>query len=110
MKAKTNMEGKYIKKCADVAVAQTMKRCNLSEKDLRDEIDSLREEIDQEMRVNAETESWLRTHQTELEQQVDYWMEKYEKDVEKLQHELDVLKTSKSKDLQKLQDLAQTVS
>lgn len=39
MKAKSNMEGKYIKKCADVAVAQTQKRCMLSEKELKDEIE-----------------------------------------------------------------------
>ncbi len=39
MKAKTNMEGKYIKKCAEVAVAQTQKQCNLQEKELRDEIE-----------------------------------------------------------------------
>lgn len=39
MKAKTNMEGKYIKKCAEVAVAQTQKRCNMSEKDMKDEIE-----------------------------------------------------------------------
>lgn len=39
MKAKTNMEGKYIKKCAEVNVAQTQKRCTLAEKQLKDEID-----------------------------------------------------------------------
>lgn len=39
MKAKSSMEGKYIKKCADVAVAQTQKRCMLSEKELKDEIE-----------------------------------------------------------------------
>ena len=39
MKAKTNMEGKYIKKCAEVSVAQTQKRCNMSEKQLKDEIE-----------------------------------------------------------------------
>ena len=39
MKAKTNMEGKYIKKCAEVSMAQTQKRCNMSEKQLKDEIE-----------------------------------------------------------------------
>ena len=33
------MEGKYIKKCAEVSVAQTQKRCNIGEKDCRDEIE-----------------------------------------------------------------------
>ena len=39
MKAKTNMEGKYIKKCAEVSVAQTQKRCNMQENELKDEIE-----------------------------------------------------------------------
>lgn len=39
MKAKTNMEGKYIKKCAEVSVAQTQKKCTISEKDMKDQIE-----------------------------------------------------------------------
>lgn len=39
MKAKTNMEGKYIKKCAEVSVAQTQKKCSLSEKEMKDQIE-----------------------------------------------------------------------
>ncbi len=39
MKAKTSMEGKYIKKSAEVGVAQTQKRCNMAEKSMKDEIE-----------------------------------------------------------------------
>ena len=39
MKAKTNMEGKYIKKSAEVGVSQTQKKCTLAEKDMREEIE-----------------------------------------------------------------------
>ena len=38
MKAKTSMEGKYVKKVCDVSVAQTQKRCVMSEKALQNEI------------------------------------------------------------------------
>ena len=38
MKAKTSMEGKYIKKVAEVSVAQSQKKCVLTEKQMRDEI------------------------------------------------------------------------
>jgi len=38
VKAKTSMEGKYVKKVCDVSVAQTQKRCLMSEKALLDEI------------------------------------------------------------------------
>ena len=37
-------------------------------------------------------------------------MEKYEKDVDLKQHELDVLKASKAKDLERLQELTKLVS
>ena len=39
MKAKTNMEGKYSKKCTEVRVAQTQKRCTIEEKNMKDDID-----------------------------------------------------------------------
>ena len=38
VKAKTAMEGKYVKKVCDVSVAQTQKRCLMSEKALHSEI------------------------------------------------------------------------
>ena len=38
-KARTNMEGKYIKKSAEVSIAQTQKRCTLSEKAAQEEIE-----------------------------------------------------------------------
>lgn len=105
MKAKTNMEGKYIKKCAEVGVNQTQKRCGLAEKDTREEIEKLKDEIDEENRVNAEIESHLRTHQDRLQKMMEHWMDKYDKDVEAKQKELDILKASKSKDLERLQEL-----
>ena len=37
------------------------------------------------------------------------WMVKYDKDVEAKQHELDVLKASKAKDLERLQELTKLV-
>ena len=33
------MEGKYIKKCAEVAVAQSQKRCVLAEREMKEEIE-----------------------------------------------------------------------
>lgn len=105
MKAKTNMEGKYMKKCADVGVSQTQKRCSVSEKEMKDEIDELKRKTDEEERVNAEIESFLRTHTERLQKMVEHWMEKYEADVDQKQKELDILKASKAKDLERLQEL-----
>lgn len=110
MKAKTNMEGKYIKKIAEVTVAQTQKRCSISEKQIRLEIERVKDQIDEEARVNAEIESFLRTHTERLQKMVEHWMEKYDKDVEAKQKELDILKASKAKDLDRLQELTKLYS
>ncbi|XP_071949916.1 dynein regulatory complex protein 9-like [Antedon mediterranea] len=105
MKAKTNMEGKYVQKDAEVTVQQTQKHCFLTDKQLKEEIDRYKKMIDEEVRVNQEIEQYLKTHQLELDQRVEFWMEKYDKDVEAKTHELDVLKASKANDLARLQEL-----
>lgn len=99
------MEGKYVKKGAEVTVSQTQKKCFLTEKDMKDEIDRLHRQIEEEERVNQEIEQYLRTHHVDLEDKLEYWMEKYDKDVEAKQHDLDVLKASKANDLARLQEL-----
>lgn len=45
-----------------------------------------------------------------LQKMVEHWMEKYDTDVDSKQKELDILKASKAKDLEKLQNLTKTVS
>lgn len=45
----------------------------------------------------------------DLSKKVEVWMEKYETDVEDKQRELDILKASKAKDLERLQDLTKLV-
>lgn len=110
MKAKTSMEGKYIKKDAEVRVSCTQKRCQQGENSLKEDLETLHYKIDEEARVNSEIETYLRQHHQILEDKVEYWMDKYDRDVEQKQHELDVLKASKANDLAKLQELTQKYS
>jgi len=110
MKAKTSMEGKYIKKDAEVRVSCTQKRCQQAENALKEDLETLRYKIDEEARVNGEIETYLRQHHQILEDKVEYWMAKYDGDVEQKQHDLDVLKASKANDLAKLQELTQKYS
>jgi kinesin family protein 6/9 len=105
MKAKTMMEGKYVKKMCDVSVAQTQKRCLFNEKTLQTEIEELKAKIDEENRVNAEVESFLRTHIEKRQELLEFWINKYEVDVEQKQKDLDLLKAAKAKDLERLQEL-----
>lgn len=104
------MEGKYIKKDAEVRVSCTQKRCQQGENSLKEDLETLHYKIDEEARVNSEIETYLRQHHQILEEKVEYWMDKYDRDVEQKQHELDVLKASKANDLAKLQELTQKYS
>uniref|UniRef100_A0A452GLF1 Uncharacterized protein n=1 Tax=Gopherus agassizii TaxID=38772 RepID=A0A452GLF1_9SAUR len=81
MKAKTDMESRYVKKDTELQVYQTQKKCSNAESDLFNEIEK-------------------------LEEKLEYWMEKYEKDTESKQQELNTLKASKANDLAALQELA----
>ncbi|XP_020841679.1 dynein regulatory complex protein 9 isoform X3 [Phascolarctos cinereus] len=106
LKAKTNMESRYVKKNTDLQIAQTQKKCNKNEEVLLEEIDKLRLKIEEEVRVHLEIESFLKKEQQKLEEKLEYWMEKYDKDTEMKQNELNSLKSAKASDLATLQDLA----
>ena len=54
-----------------------------------------------------EIESFLRSHHTLLEEKVEYWMSKYDTDVENKQVELDNLRQTKLNDFARLQELTQ---
>ncbi|XP_073482643.1 dynein regulatory complex protein 9 [Aquarana catesbeiana] len=106
MKAKTNMEGRYVKKDSELQISQTQTKCNIAESELQMEIQKVKEKMDEEVRVHVEIENFLRQHQQELEEKLEYWMEKYDKDTEEKQAELNALKTARVNDLSLLQDLA----
>ncbi|XP_074860289.1 dynein regulatory complex protein 9 isoform X1 [Carettochelys insculpta] len=106
MKAKTDMESRYVKKDTELQVSQTQKKCSNAESELFTEIEKLRIKTDEETRVHVEIENFLRQQQMTLEEKLEYWMEKYEKDTEAKQQELNTLKASKANDLAALQELA----
>ncbi|XP_069830682.1 dynein regulatory complex protein 9 [Dendropsophus ebraccatus] len=105
MKAKTSMENKYVKKDTELQVSQTQKKCNIAESDLQMELQKIKEKMDEEIRVHVEIENFLRQHQQELEEKLEFWMEKYDKDTEEKQAELNSLKTSRTNDLLLLSEL-----
>ncbi|XP_069473673.1 dynein regulatory complex protein 9 isoform X2 [Ambystoma mexicanum] len=106
MKAKTSMEAKYVKKDAELQIFQIQKKCHNTETELKEELMKLKEKSDQEMRVHMEIESFLRQLQHELEEKLEFWMEKYDRDTEGKQQELNSLKSAKANNLIQLQELA----
>ncbi|CAF0822487.1 unnamed protein product, partial [Brachionus calyciflorus] len=108
LKAKTNMEAKYVKKSTDNSVAQTKKKCDLSEQELKTNIEKLQEQIDEENRCNAEMESFLKSAIAKMKQLTDYWTERSDRETLQKQVDLDNLKNNRAKDLEKYQNLART--
>uniref|UniRef100_A0A8D2KSV8 IQ motif containing G n=1 Tax=Varanus komodoensis TaxID=61221 RepID=A0A8D2KSV8_VARKO len=109
MKAKTDMESRYVKKDTELQVAQVQKRCSAAENDLQNEIEKLRNQTEQEIRVHLDIESFLKQQQMSIEEKLEYWMEKYEKDTEAKQQALNALKSSRAADQAALQELAKQV-
>ncbi|XP_014686176.2 dynein regulatory complex protein 9 [Equus asinus] len=109
MKAKTNMENRYMKKNTELQISQTQKKCNKTEELLLEEIEKLRSKTEEENRIHMEIEVFLRKEQQKLEEKLEFWMEKFDKDTEMKQNELNALKSAKAADLAHLQDLAKTL-
>lgn len=109
MKAKTNMENLYMKRNAELQITQTQKKCNRAEELLLEEIEKLRMKTEEENRVHMEIEMFLKKEQQKLEEKLEFWMEKFDKDTEAKQNELNALKAAKATDLSHLQDLAKTI-
>ncbi|XP_014779582.1 dynein regulatory complex protein 9 [Octopus bimaculoides] len=105
MKAKTGMESKYVNKCSKLSVTQTQKICHMAEQHIRKDIDNVEIHLDLETRVNAEIVQYLGKLQMRLDEKLEFWMEKHEKDVEDKQKQLDDLKTLKNTDWKRLVDL-----
>jgi len=105
MKAKSNMEGKYVKKRAELVVAMSARKCQVSEGGITSELDNIDCLSEKETRVNSETELYLNKQYELLEEKLEFWMNKYETDTKQKQHELDTLKANRTRDLEKTEEL-----
>ncbi|XP_066540761.1 dynein regulatory complex protein 9 [Hoplias malabaricus] len=106
IKVKTSLEKKYVKSSTDLLVYQGEKLNTQKEKELEEEIRLLQEQLEEEKRVHTEMKSFLKEHQTRLGEKLEYWMERYEKDMEDKQQELNTLNINKANNVTMLQNLA----
>ncbi|XP_072819951.1 dynein regulatory complex protein 9 isoform X2 [Vicugna pacos] len=63
MKAKTNMENRYMKRNTELQISQTQKKCSKTEEHLLEEIEKLRSKTEEENRIHVEIEMFLRKEQ-----------------------------------------------
>ncbi|KAL7870905.1 hypothetical protein SRHO_G00084020 [Serrasalmus rhombeus] len=106
LKERTSLKKKYVKSSAELLVYEGQKLYTQKENEMEDEIRLLKEKLDEETRVHMEMVSFLKDNQTSLGEKLEYWMERYEKDTEDKQQELNTLKINKTNNLAQLQDLA----
>jgi len=108
MKAKTNLEGKYVKKSAENRLEMNATLKGHEEQLLKNELDEVRKDIEMENRTHTDVKNFLIKKRRWLEDKVEFWMEKYETDTESKSQELVQLKADKERDLKVLQELART--
>merc|ERR1712141_967266 len=72
---------------------------------MKEDIEKLQGKIEEEVQAHQKIILYLSTHQKELEKKLELWIDKYETDKEAKQKQLDTLKQTKAKDLEKLQEL-----
>ncbi|THD23990.1 IQ domain-containing protein G [Fasciola hepatica] len=107
MKARSAMEEKYMTKYSNVRLAELESRFFAEKRALLDEIAKVTFLQDQETRASEETKSFMRDRLAELTQLEEYWRTRSESDVQKLRHKLDILRSSKIKDFNRLHELTQ---
>ncbi|KAM5335108.1 dynein regulatory complex protein 9 isoform 3-T7 [Glossophaga mutica] len=73
------------------------------------EVQKLRLKTEEENQIHFAIEMFLRKEQQKLEEKLEFWMEKFDKDTEMKQNELNALKSAKASDLGHLQDLARMI-
>merc|ERR1711931_371544 len=105
LKAKTRMEDSFLLKSTNAEVEWTKKRNAYEENRLSGDIAKINSDIEKETRNNSEMESFIDLHQAELEQQVELWMDKYEKDYDAKMKELQTLKKMMAADKERLEEL-----
>ncbi|NXE39613.1 DRC9 protein, partial [Ptilorrhoa leucosticta] len=104
--AKLNTEGYYMKKNTDLQIQLTQKKCSNAENALEKEIQNLKSITDEEIQLHMETENFLMRQYQKVKEKLEYWMEKYKKDTDAKDEELDDLRALKADNLETMQRFA----
>merc|ERR1711916_116138 len=105
IKAKTSLESRYMMKEAHVQVASHQRRYEETQGSLELDVRVLEQKLALEQQVNSDIENYLKSYQDKLDQKIQYWMSKYDEDLEAKHHELEQLKASRASDLARLQEV-----
>ncbi|XP_061074033.1 dynein regulatory complex protein 9 isoform X2 [Conger conger] len=105
-KARTELEMKYVSRSSELQVYQEQKLNSMKEKELEAELMRMQQKLEEERCSHIEMERFLKEDQSALEEKLEMWMERYEKDMEDKQQELNTMKNNRASTLAQLQELA----
>ncbi|KAM9089439.1 dynein regulatory complex protein 9 isoform 2-T4 [Megaptera novaeangliae] len=100
MKAKTSMENRFMKRNTELQISQTQKKCSKTEELLLEEIEKLRLKTEEENRIHAEIEIFLRKEQQIREYEQVIIEDRIEKEKTRKKIEQDHLELKSSLKLQ----------
>ncbi|NXC54132.1 DRC9 protein, partial [Aleadryas rufinucha] len=104
--ATLNTESYYMKKHTDLQIQLTQKKCSNAECALEKEIQNLKSKTDEEIQLHMEAENFLMQQYQKVKEKLEYWMEKYKKDTDAKDEELDDLRALKAENLETMQRFA----
>ncbi|XP_052007973.1 dynein regulatory complex protein 9 [Xyrauchen texanus] len=106
MRVRTGQQGKFVKSCAEQLVYEGQKTNSHKEKELEDEVRMLQEKTKEEKDVHMEMMTFLNRQHTSLQEKLQFWIQRYEIDLEEKEQEITALKNARTNKLAQLQDLS----
>eukprot|EP01086_Lenisia_limosa_P013554 TRINITY_DN42799_c0_g1_i1.p1 TRINITY_DN42799_c0_g1~~TRINITY_DN42799_c0_g1_i1.p1 ORF type:complete len:377 (-),score=88.43 TRINITY_DN42799_c0_g1_i1:9-1043(-) len=107
IKARAMVESRYMRREAEAKHKASRRQFQSSEKTVSADLQHLDHEMAAEKRVNSEVTSYLSRKQELLRQDIQGWIEVYDRDTEAMDKKLETLKTNRSNDLNRLADLTE---
>ena len=110
VRTKSSIETKYLHKVARARGQSLNRAYGAQTSELDQQIWHVKKELEIEMRAHGESERFLKKKQSDLQNEIQVWMQKYEEDIEEQEKILEQLKESRAADLIKLNDYTERES
>ncbi|XP_016326515.1 dynein regulatory complex protein 9 isoform X1 [Sinocyclocheilus anshuiensis] len=102
----SNRQGKFVNSCAEQLVCQGLRVNSHKEKELEDEVGMLQERTEEEKNVHMELETFLKRQHANLQEKLQFWIQRYEKDMEKKEQEITALQNKRNVSQARIQELS----
>lgn len=83
---------RYLENWENARIEQGYMTCDKNEQELTDVINKYKNEIEKEIRINAEIQSYLAENQKDMEESIEGWMNRYESELEEKQIQIQTYK------------------